>query len=173
MVSLKTKIASAALVSILVLGSLVTPVFANNPWNFDFRSNFTSNTDWEEFFNNFFRRKLEASLDGTQEVPGPGDSDGSGEAKVKIRLSKNELCVDMEIENIDSATAAHIHHAPAEAAGAVVVVLPIPDVQGEAEDCLEVNNDLLKKIKEEPEEYYINVHNLAYPNGAIRGQLSR
>ncbi len=130
-------------------------------------------SDLEDFFGQFFGKKFEAKLDGAQEIPGPGDIDGVGEARIKITdtASKSELCADVEADYIDQASAAHIHHAPAGSSGAVVVSLPIPNEDGEAEGCVEIQPSLLKAIKDSPEDYYINIHTSPYPEGAIRGQL--
>ena len=37
----------------------------------------------------------------------------------------------------------------------------------------ESNTQLLRNIKRRPGRYYVNVHNLDFPAGAIRGQLFR
>ena len=169
MLNVKTKIVTAAIVLVLLLGSTAPSLFAATN---DFL-NIGENNNWEQFFDNIFKRRLQSELSGGEEIPGPGDPDGTGDARVKIKLNQSELCVDMEVENIDQATATHIHHAPAGSAGAVVISLPIPDEEGEAKGCISVNNNLLEAIKENPQDYYINVHNNPYPNGAIRGQLSR
>ena len=139
----------------------------------DRRWGFGENAPFGDFFMKFFGRRLETFMSGSQEVPGPGDPDGTGEAKVRLKPNQGELCVDIEVENIEPATASHIHHAPAGTAGAVVVVLPIPNAEGEADDCVSVDDQLLEKIRSNPQDYYINIHNNPFPNGAIRGQLSR
>lgn len=125
-----------------------------------------------DFIGQFFGAKYNVSLDGSQEVLG-GDVDGIGEAKIRIREHSRELCADIEADYIDQASAAHIHHAPIGSTGAVVVSLPILDGEGKAEECVEVNPDLLKKINANPQDYYINIHTNPYPDGAIRGQLSK
>ena len=39
--------------------------------------------------------------------------------------------------------------------------------------CLtDLNKNLLKDILRNPENYYVNVHNAPFPNGAVRGQLA-
>ena len=181
MLDLKLRFAAATVGAGFVLGTLVNPAFAASGVQIASssetsigRSNwFFEDGNFNAFFNNFFNRRFEASMDGEQEIPGPGDMDGTGEAKVKIKPRHNELCVDMEVNYIDPATAAHIHHAPKGSAGAVVLSLPIPDAEGKADGCVSVDSQLLEKITENPQDYYINVHNNPYPNGAIRGQLSK
>lgn len=129
--------------------------------------------NFNDFFKNLFGNKFKAEMDGAQEILGPGDSDGEGRAKVTINIDQGELCADLEVENIDPSNAAHIHHAPAGASGAVVIMLPIPDSEGKADGCESVNSSLLKAIKDDPQHYYVNVHTGSFPDGAIRGQLSR
>jgi hypothetical protein len=76
------------------------------------------------------------------------------------------------VEDIEPATAAHIHRAPEGVAGPVVVGLAAP-TDGDSSGCLDVDRDLLQEIIQDPEEFYINVHNAPYPPGAVRGQFSR
>ena len=37
--------------------------------------------------------------------------------------------------------------------------------------CVGVEHDLLKAIRKDPEQYYVNVHTGEFPEGAVRGQL--
>ena len=122
------------------------------------------------------KRQLKASLSGANEVNtagqlGAGDPDGSGKARVKIDLRKGRLCYDLRVKNIDPAVAAHIHKAAAGANGAPVVTLAAP-TSGRSRGCLTVEMTLLKDIRTNPSEYYVNVHNEAFSGGAVRGQLA-
>jgi len=126
------------------------------------------NHDWDTMMG----RKLTSSLSGTKEVPGPGDPDGTGWATVKVHPAKGHLCVAMDVNNIDQATAAHIHKGTVGVKGSVVINLPVPNASGDANSCVTADMTLLKAIKNNPSEYYVNVHNTAYPDGAVRGQLS-
>ncbi|HEU4912769.1 MAG TPA: CHRD domain-containing protein [Actinomycetes bacterium] len=118
-------------------------------------------------------RTLTAVLIGANEVPGPADPDGSGVATVEINPGQNELCYTITVTDIDPARAAHIHAAPAGVNGPVVVPL-VPPTEGSSVACTtSVDPALLKAIKKNPESYYVNVHNLVFPAGAIRGQLTK
>jgi hypothetical protein len=44
-----------------------------------------------------------------------------------------------------------------------------PPLQG----CVTADKDLIKDIRQNPENYYVNVHNAAFPGGAVRGQLEK
>ena len=181
MIGLKSNFMASTATAALALSIFVNPAFAadtvhiasSNETHVEKNSWFFEERNFNTFFENIFRKKFEANLDGEQEIPGPGDVDGTGETRVKIKPRDSELCVDIEVKYIDPASAAHIHHAPKGSSGAVVVTLPIPDAEGKAEGCITVDSQLLKKIADNPQDYYVNIHNNHYPNGAIRGQLSK
>lgn len=116
-------------------------------------------------------RPLTADLTGAAEVP-PADPDGTGSALVTVNIGQREVCWDLSVSDIEPATAAHIHEAPAGANGPVVVPLS-PPTDGSSSGCADVDRALAKDILRHPEEYYVNVHNAEFPNGAVRGQLSR
>ena len=112
-----------------------------------------------------------ASLSGAQEVPGPGDPDGSGNAEVSIVNETNNVCFEInDVRGIDPATAAHIHRGGPGVAGPAVVTLR-PPTDGESQGCVQTADAIADEIKGNPGNFYINVHNAAYPEGAIRGQL--
>ncbi len=114
---------------------------------------------------------LQTELSGEEEVP-PGDPDGSGSATI-ILIRPNTICYVLTAENIAPATAAHIHKAPPGEPGPVVVPLDNPPTYGASGGCTVVDDpEVVSDIQENPGNYYVNVHNAEYPEGAIRGQLS-
>ena len=68
------------------------------------------------------------------------------------------------------AIAAHIHKAPATT-GPVVVPLTPPTSGSSSGTVQDVDRELAKEIVQDPDNYYVNVHNADYPAGALRGQL--
>lgn len=117
-------------------------------------------------------RPLETSLTGASEVPNLGDPDGSGTARFTLNPGQGQICYELTVAGIEPATAAHIHEAPAGSAGPVVVGLLAPD-SGTAKACMAVDPALVREIMKVPSDYYVNVHNPAYPGGALRGQLAK
>ena len=112
------------------------------------------------------------SLSGSQET-GTADPDGSGSAMVTLNVGQDRVCWAVTWADIDTPSAYHIHHAPAGVAGPVV----LPFTVGGAfvpSGCRSGLDDpaLLQDIIDFPDQYYVNVHNAAFPGGAIRGQLS-
>jgi len=116
-------------------------------------------------------RPLEATLTGAAEVPNPGDPDGSGSASVTINQGQNEVCFEITVADVDPILAAHIHAAPAGVPGGVVVNFDV--ATNGLSGCVAVDKDLAKDIRQSPGEYYVNVHNAAFPGGALRGQLEK
>jgi len=74
------------------------------------------------------------------------------------------------VRDIDRAVAAHIHEAPVGVAGPVVVTLTAP-IGGRSRACAVSTEARVADILADPQDYYVNVHNVAYPAGAVRGQL--
>ena len=117
-------------------------------------------------------RPLSTTLSGAAEVPGPGDPDGAGTATITLNPGHNQVCFELTVSNIAPATAAHIHEGAADKAGPVVVGLTAP-TSGSSKDCVTLDRDKIKAIIKNPSAYYINVHNADFPDGAVRGQLSK
>lgn len=118
-------------------------------------------------------RPFSTTMTGAQEVPGPADPDGSGTANIWLNQGLGEVCFSLEVSGIEPATAAHIHQAPVGVAGPIVVPLT-PPTDGSSSGCIEgVDQALIKDIRQNPSEYYVNVHNAEFPAGALRGQLSK
>ncbi len=135
---------------------------------------------------------LEAALDGREEV-GPttdivGDPDGRGEAYVfGIDGDPLTLCyLLVSIKKVaelnltpGNGRAAHIHEGARGTNGPVVANLAWPQ-DGQAGDCLTEGEagkfptgefGIVQRILNNPQNFYINIHNTVYPGGAVRGQL--
>ncbi|HYR62254.1 MAG TPA: CHRD domain-containing protein [Actinomycetota bacterium] len=119
---------------------------------------------------------LVANLTGGVEVP-PGDPNASGTAVVTLKPSSNTVCYKESWEGLTGVTASHIHLGPAGVAGPIVVPffgLALPDTISTVGGCVRnVDPALIKNIHDHPSDYYVNVHDAAFPKGAIRGQLHR
>lgn len=134
---------------------------------------------------------LEAELDGREEVGSDptqrlaGDPNGKGEAYVfGIDGDPTTLCYSLIVEKVmlvpvGQGMAAHIHEAVRDSNGPVVAALAGPE-DGNAADCLTEGepgkfpteeSGIVQRILNNPEQFYINVHNPEFPAGAIRGQL--
>lgn len=112
---------------------------------------------------------FKALLSGAGEVPAPGDPDGSGRATVRIKGT--QVCFTLKVDDVDALAAAHIHEGAAGVAGPVVVDLFAGTVKKKG--CVRTTAEIAAEIRRSPREYYVNVHNAAYPGGALRGQLQK
>lgn len=114
---------------------------------------------------------LKASLKGSSEVPGPGAPSGKGKVTITLNDSTGKVC--WTFKNLSglggTPMAAHIHKGKASVAGPVVV--PLGGAY-KKHGCITAAKSLIKSIEDHPGKFYVNVHNNAYPNGAIRGQLT-
>lgn len=117
-------------------------------------------------------RPLSAQLAAENEVGQPGDPGTTGSAHITLNQGQSEVCFVIDVEGASMPIAAgHIHAAPAGTNGPVVVSFQWETTGGVG--CVEADADLIKAIRQNPEQYYVNVHNQTAPAGAARGQLTR
>jgi len=127
--------------------------------------------------------QLTARLLGGNEVP-PADPDGRGLAFVDT--GRTSVCFALLWTNIGPPIFAHIHSGVAGVNGPVVVLFfdvpeapgsppaALPDTITAAAGCVSGQSAaLLRDIRRHPSAYYVNIHNIDFPGGAIRGQLRR
>lgn len=108
-------------------------------------------------------------LSGDQEVGG-GDPDGSGVARLAFERASRQLCFDVDVFNVDDVTAIHIHDGDVGVNGPVVIDFDYPT--NGFEGCVPVDRAVLRDILRNPAGYYVNVHSVEFPDGAVRGQLA-
>jgi hypothetical protein len=104
-----------------------------------------------------------------------GDSDGFGRATITFPTPAT-VCVTLQVDNLAGVNAAHIHSGRETVNGPVILPLPPPAPPGGGNPgvsafCGAIAAGVQAAIRANPAGFYINVHNLAYPAGALRGQL--
>lgn len=113
-------------------------------------------------------RTYSLALSGKNEVP-RGAPKGSGHVVLTLNAKSRKVCwAFSQLKNVKSPTAAHIHKGRAGTSGAVVV--PLGGAY-KATGCTTSTAAVIAAIEAAPKGYYVNVHNAAYKDGAIRAQL--
>jgi CHRD domain len=111
---------------------------------------------------------VSARLLGKNEVP-KGSPTGSGLAVVHLNAASGTVCWSFaKVVKIDKPTAAHIHKGKPGTSGPVVVPF---GAAYKAKGCTKAPKTLINAIEEHPAAYYVNIHTVKYPAGAIRGSL--
>lgn len=118
--------------------------------------------------------KLAARLDGKSETDsrtGGGDKDAIGVFAGRLNRAEGRLCYSMKVADLEQPTAAKIVTGPAGEKGEVALTLEVP-TYGEATGCVDVAREVADAMATTPENFYVNIQNSEFQNGAIRGQLS-
>jgi len=127
--------------------------------------------------------KFTITLDALNPVTGEvtGDPDGRGTAEFTFDTKQGTVCYELEVEGITEPVepapglgSAHIHFL---ATGGIAVDLEADfELNGsdefKASGCVEVDSALLQAILENPDQFYVNIHNAEFPGGALSGLLS-
>lgn len=114
---------------------------------------------------------LHASLTGEAETPA-GAPIGSAKATITLDATTRRVCWRFTaLKGFSGPNAAHIHQGAAGRAGSIVV--PFGATFKSSGCQTRVNKTVIKQIEAHPRLYYVNIHNAAFPAGAVRGQLKR
>lgn len=105
---------------------------------------------------------------------GPGsdalDPDASGSARLELGGASIRFHVTTSA-NLGKVVATHLHQGAAGVNGPMVVELN-PGFTGTVLDgSMPVDGDLSARVLANPSQYYVKLHSLKFPGGAIRGQL--
>ena len=118
---------------------------------------------------------VKALLSGADVVPGPGVKEGVG--ALLLSLSGTQGCYTLKVTMGEKPTMAHIHQAAKGASGPPVIDLKPSFAPDEAalvaKSCVDIPAATVAKLIGDPSAYYVNVHSLEHPDGALRGQLAR
>ena len=113
-----------------------------------------------------------AELSGATDDPAAADSDGRGTAVLVAHPRRDELCLALVLSDVAPVASAHLHEGPMGVTGAVVVTfVEIPE--SPSERCVTVPDEVIKAVRRQPGNFYIDVHTTEFPSGALRGQLKR
>jgi hypothetical protein len=120
----------------------------------------------------------------TVELKRSGDPDGSGTAVLTVDLRTGTVCYNIIVTGIGEPAEpaagignAHIHSYAESGAIAVDIETEFVPVDGavdtyQATGCVTEERRVLVDILLHPEDYYVNVHAVAFPAGAVQGDLA-
>jgi hypothetical protein len=108
-------------------------------------------------------------LTGMAEKP-PGAPKGTGAAVIAFHGSSLVCWRFTHLHGFINATVAHVNFGAKGKSGSVVVPLSTgPRMHHKG--CVPISPALVKTIEHNPTDYYVNIHSMQYPGGAVRGQL--
>lgn len=118
---------------------------------------------------------LAGSLVGANEVGGGGDPDGR--ATVALKIESGKVSFSVRWSGIAAPTAFHVHAGAKGANGPVRLGLfgdRIPaGVQAVSGTVTSTDPALLTALTTSPRDFYVNLHNDEFPDGAVRSQLHK
>jgi len=116
-------------------------------------------------------QKLTTSLSGA-------NTTATGTFSVRLNRGQGMICYTLTETGLVGVTAAHIHVFDASQLGApftnngIVVPLAAPTA-GSSSGCVTVPRAIVNAIASNPSNFYVNVHTVTAPAGAIQGTLTK
>jgi hypothetical protein len=99
---------------------------------------------------------------------------GGGSFVARSNVGQGRICWSLTVTGLADVTAAHIHYLTGPNANQIAVPFALPTpFTGSATGCATAARPLVKQILMHPETFYVNVHTVLYPSGAISGVLAR
>lgn len=115
---------------------------------------------------------LGTSLFGEYVVGGGAGEDASGDFTAELDLAKGRMCYLLEVDGLDIFSSAHIHEGAKGENGPPAIELQLSGPKGD-DICVNADPALLKDIVKRKDRYYVSVHTVSFPDGAVRGQLDQ
>jgi hypothetical protein len=117
------------------------------------------------------------SLTGAANLPSPGDPNGSGTGSVRVYPSQNTVCWSLSASGVGQGIELHLHRGTRNEQSVVVSTISLRTdaltTPGSVTGCRSITRrSLLNEIAAEPHMFYMALHNIEFPGGALRGQLS-
>lgn len=111
-----------------------------------------------------------ATLAGAGAASDALDPEGRGFAV--LRLEKTAIGFRIETHGLGTVTASHIHHGASGVNGPMLWEIN-PGFAGDSTEgeATGIPPGVLKLLAAEPSEFYVKLHTMKFPGGAIRGQL--
>jgi hypothetical protein len=103
---------------------------------------------------------------------GSGDPDGSGFVKLTFDPARKQVCYDFRLSRVATPLMAHIHQGEPLQNGQPVVTL-FTGPGADLDKCVVWLRGQLSQIVSNPADFYVNLETTEFPDGALRGQLSR
>lgn len=114
-----------------------------------------------------------ASLNGAEIVSSRGDADGSAQAEVSIANTLDQICYDINtVRNLAEITSVSINRGQRGNTGPAVLRLSQAN-EGGWKNCVNRAEWLEDALEYRPGNYYVQISTTEFPQGAIRGQLTR
>ena len=110
-------------------------------------------------------------------VPNQGDPDGTDVGTLMLDNVAGSATFNILLTNIDltNLTGHHIHQAPSTTTGGIVLDFGDPDTVRTGSQLSGtvsgLSTTVITNVFNSPTGFYYNIHNGAFPNGAVRSQL--
>jgi CHRD domain len=99
---------------------------------------------------------------------------GEGTFVARSNIGQGRICWRLTVTGLADVTVAHIHYGTGPNATQIAVPLALPTpFTGTATGCSDAARALVKQILVKPGNFYVNVHTVTYPSGAISGTLKK
>jgi CHRD domain len=114
-----------------------------------------------------------ARLTGAEVVSSSGAPDGYAEAEVSIADRLDQICYDINnARNLAPVTSVSLNRGQMGRTGPVVLRFKEASTGG-WKNCVNRSEALEDRLEWKPGDYYVQISTTEFPNGAIRGQLTR
>ena len=114
-----------------------------------------------------------AKLTGAEIVSSSGDRDGYATAEVSVANTLDQICYDInDIRNLADITSVSINRGLRGKTGPSVLRFETAN-EGGWKSCVKRSEWLEDTLEFQPGNYYVQISTTEFPQGAIRGQLSR